>query len=60
MQATEEVDIDDVWWYEEKWKFAFDEVSYRIKQLSDNVEGKKVLCHHYINKYLTDYQNLSK
>ena len=41
MQATEEVDIDDVWWYEEKWKFAFDEVSYRIKQLSDNVEGKK-------------------
>ena len=41
MQATEEVDIDDVWWYEEKWKFAFDEVSYRIEQLSDNVEGKK-------------------
>ena len=41
MQATEEVDIDDVWWYEEKWKFAFDEVSYRIKQLSDNVSGKE-------------------
>ena len=41
MQATEEVDIDDVWWYEEKWKFAFDEVSYRIEQLSDNVEDKK-------------------
>ena len=41
MQATEEVDIDDVWWYEEKWKFAFDEVSYRIEQLSDLVEGKK-------------------
>lgn len=41
MQATEEVDIDDVWWYEEKWKFAFDEVSYRVKQLSDLVEGKK-------------------
>ena len=41
MQADEEVDIDSVWWYEEKWKFAFDEVSYRIQQLSDNVEGKK-------------------
>ena len=41
MQASEEVDEDDVWWYEEKWKFAFDEVSYRVEQLSDLVEGKK-------------------
>ena len=41
MQADGEVDEDDVWWYEEKWKFAFDEVSYRVEQLSDLVEGKK-------------------
>jgi hypothetical protein len=41
MQADGEVDEDDVWWYEEKWKFAYDEVSYRVEQLSDLVEGKK-------------------
>lgn len=41
MQADGEVDEDDVWWYREKWKFAYDEVSYRVEQLSDLVEGKK-------------------
>ena len=38
--ADGEVDEDSVWWYREKWKFAYDEVSYRVKQLSDLVEGK--------------------
>lgn len=41
MQADSEVDEDSVWWYREKWKFAYDEVSYRVEQLSDLVEGKK-------------------
>lgn len=41
MQADGEVDEDSVWWYREKWDFAYDEVSYRVKQLSDLVEGKK-------------------
>ena len=41
MQADGEVDEDSVWWYREKWKFAYDEVSYRVKQLSDLVEGKE-------------------
>ena len=41
MQADGEVDEDSVWWYREKWEFAYDEVSYRVKQLSDLVEGKK-------------------
>ena len=41
MQADGEVDEDSVWWYREKWKFAYDEVSYRVEQLSDLVEGKK-------------------
>jgi len=41
MQADGEVNEDDVWWYREKWEFAYDEVSYRVKQLSDLVEGKE-------------------
>ena len=41
MQADGEVNEDDVWWYREKWDFAYDEVSYRVKQLSDLVEGKE-------------------
>lgn len=41
MQADGEVDEDSVWWYREKWEFAYDEVSYRVKQLSDLVEGKE-------------------
>lgn len=41
MQADGEVNEDNVWWYREKWKFAYDEVSYRVEQLSDLVEGKE-------------------
>lgn len=41
MQADGEVDEDSVWWYREKWGFAYDEVSYRVKQLSNLVEGKE-------------------
>ena len=41
MQADGEVNEDDIWWYREKWEFAYDEVSYRVEQLSDLVEGKK-------------------
>lgn len=41
MQACDEIDEDDKWWYKEKWKFAFDEATFRVKQMSDLVDDKK-------------------
>lgn len=41
MQAENEVNSDEAWWYQERWKFAFDEMKYRTKQLSGLLGGKE-------------------
>lgn len=56
MQADEEVDYQDLWWYKDIWKYTFEEVSYRVKQLVGEVQEFEPLHKQIPNRLLEPFQ----